>query len=56
MILLRENIYDRLRSDILACRFAPGDEMRAKLRGLMAKWRALEPGESIELEFPPVSA
>lgn len=28
MMLLRDNIYDRLRSDILACRFAPGDEMR----------------------------
>jgi DNA-binding GntR family transcriptional regulator len=27
-MLLRENIYDLLRSDILACRFAPGDEMR----------------------------
>ncbi|WP_245333703.1 GntR family transcriptional regulator, partial [Bradyrhizobium guangdongense] len=27
-MLLRENIYDLLRSDILACRLAPGDEMR----------------------------
>src|ERR1700733_2201276 len=27
-MLLRENIYDLLRADILACRFAPGDEMR----------------------------
>ena len=28
MMHLRENIYDRLRSDILSCRFTPGDEMR----------------------------
>src|ERR1700754_1133684 len=27
-MLLRENIYDLLRADILACRLAPGDEMR----------------------------
>lgn len=27
-MLLRENIYEALRSDILSCRFAPGDEMR----------------------------
>ena len=30
-MLLRENIYDRLRTDILACRFAPGDEMREQI-------------------------
>ncbi|WP_338829146.1 GntR family transcriptional regulator [Bradyrhizobium sp. 27S5] len=28
MILLRDNIYENLRSDILSCHFAPGDEMR----------------------------
>ncbi|WP_431015609.1 GntR family transcriptional regulator [Bradyrhizobium pachyrhizi] len=28
MILLRENIYENLRSDILSCQFAPGDEIR----------------------------
>ena len=28
MTLLREDIYDRLRSDILACRLVPGSEMR----------------------------
>ena len=27
-MLLRENIYDKLRSDILTCRLAPGDDMR----------------------------
>lgn len=27
-MLLRENIYERLRSDILDCRLAPGDDMR----------------------------
>jgi DNA-binding GntR family transcriptional regulator len=27
-MLLRENVYESLRSDILSCRFAPGDEMR----------------------------
>lgn len=27
-MLLRDNVYDSLRSDILLCRFAPGDEMR----------------------------
>ena len=27
-------------------------EMRTQLRGLMARWKALEPGESIELAFP----
>jgi hypothetical protein len=32
------------------------DEMRAKLRGLMAEWKSVERGQSIELEFPPVSA
>ncbi|WP_245311651.1 GntR family transcriptional regulator, partial [Bradyrhizobium pachyrhizi] len=28
MILLRENIYENLRSDILSCQLAPGDEIR----------------------------
>ncbi|PAY10713.1 GntR family transcriptional regulator [Bradyrhizobium sp. UFLA03-84] len=28
MILLRENIYENLRSDILSCELAPGDEIR----------------------------
>jgi DNA-binding GntR family transcriptional regulator len=28
MMLLRDNIYDSLRSDILMCRIAPGDDMR----------------------------
>lgn len=32
------------------------NEMRSRLRGLMAKWKAIEPGQSIELEFPPVTA
>src|SRR6201996_3973438 len=27
-MLLRENVYEMLRSDILACRLAPGDDMR----------------------------
>jgi GntR family transcriptional regulator, rspAB operon transcriptional repressor len=27
-MLLRENVYERLRSDILGCRLAPGDDMR----------------------------
>src|SRR5476649_113847 len=27
-MLLRENVYENLRSDILTCRLAPGDEMR----------------------------
>jgi len=27
-VLLRDNIYDALRADILACRLAPGEEMR----------------------------
>jgi GntR family transcriptional regulator, rspAB operon transcriptional repressor len=27
-MLLRDNIYDRLRSDILSCHLAPGDDMR----------------------------
>jgi DNA-binding GntR family transcriptional regulator len=27
-LLLRDNVYARLRSDILACRLAPGDDMR----------------------------
>jgi GntR family transcriptional regulator, rspAB operon transcriptional repressor len=27
-MLLRENVYERLRSDILSCRLAPGDDMR----------------------------
>src|ERR1700693_2658591 len=27
-MLLRENVYENLRSDILTCRWAPGDEMR----------------------------
>ena len=27
-------------------------EMRARLRELMSKWKALEPGGSIELSFP----
>jgi len=27
-MLLRDDIYDRLRTDILACRLAPGDDMR----------------------------
>ena len=27
-MLLRENVYERLRSDILSCELAPGDDMR----------------------------
>src|SRR5262249_21532976 len=27
-MLLRENVYESLRADILACRLAPGDDMR----------------------------
>ena len=27
-MLLRDNVYENLRSDILTCRFAPGDDMR----------------------------
>ncbi|TMK52898.1 MAG: GntR family transcriptional regulator [Alphaproteobacteria bacterium] len=27
-MLLRDNVYESLRSDILTCRFAPGDDMR----------------------------
>src|SRR6202045_4579584 len=27
-MLLRDNVYESLRSDILTCRLAPGDEMR----------------------------
>src|ERR1700750_3426672 len=27
-MLLRENVYERLRADILACALAPGDDMR----------------------------
>ena len=27
-MLLRENVYEKLRSDILLCRLAPGDDMR----------------------------
>jgi GntR family transcriptional regulator, rspAB operon transcriptional repressor len=27
-MLLRENVYEKLRSDILSCRLAPGDDMR----------------------------
>ena len=27
-MLLRDNVYDSLRSDILSCRLAPGDDMR----------------------------
>src|SRR4051794_41812600 len=27
-MLLRENVYESLRSDILTCHFAPGDDMR----------------------------
>ena len=27
-MLLRENVYERLRADILSCRLAPGDDMR----------------------------
>src|ERR1700743_1381699 len=27
-MLLRENVYESLRSDILTCRLAPGDDMR----------------------------
>ena len=27
-MLLRDNVYESLRSDILACRLAPGDDMR----------------------------
>jgi GntR family transcriptional regulator, rspAB operon transcriptional repressor len=27
-MLLRDNVYDRLRADILSCRLAPGDDMR----------------------------
>src|ERR1700710_2567006 len=27
-MLLRDNVYDSLRSDILMCRFAPGDDIR----------------------------
>jgi DNA-binding GntR family transcriptional regulator len=27
-MLLRENVYESLRSDILSCRLAPGDDMR----------------------------
>src|SRR3569832_2545306 len=27
-MLLRDNVYEKLRSDILSCRLAPGDDMR----------------------------
>jgi len=27
-MLLRDNVYENLRSDILSCRLAPGDDMR----------------------------
>jgi DNA-binding GntR family transcriptional regulator len=27
-MLLRDNVYESLRSDILTCHFAPGDDMR----------------------------
>ena len=27
-MLLRDNVYESLRSDILSCRLAPGDDMR----------------------------
>ena len=27
-MLLRENVYENLRSDILTCRLAPGDDIR----------------------------
>jgi len=27
-MLLRDNVYENLRSDILTCRLAPGDDMR----------------------------
>src|SRR2546429_2686793 len=28
LMLLRDNVYESLRSDILSCHFAPGDDMR----------------------------
>src|SRR6201995_2556294 len=31
-MLLRDNVYESLRSDILTCHFAPGDDMREQAR------------------------
>jgi hypothetical protein len=39
-MLLRDNVYENLRSDILTCRLAPGDDMHVALIEAMQRREA----------------
>src|SRR5260370_9071704 len=61
-MLLRDNVYENLRSDILTCRLAPGDDMReqelaepyavSRQRVRQALWR-LQPSHLIPVPHAP---